>query len=43
MKVLRDFQGLSIRLTDERRAHILEHPEMAPMEAGIEETLLEPA
>ena len=42
MKLLRDFQGLAIRLTDERRAHILEHPEMASMEAAIEETLLDP-
>lgn len=28
MRVLRDYQGLSVRLTDERLAHILEHPEM---------------
>lgn len=43
MKVLHDFQGLAVRLTDERRAHILEHPEMVPMEAAIEETLLHPS
>jgi len=42
MKLLHDFQGLAIRLTDERRAHILEHPEMASMESAIEETLLHP-
>jgi hypothetical protein len=42
MKLLHDFQGLAIRLTDERRAHILEHPEMVSMEAAIEETLLQP-
>jgi hypothetical protein len=42
VRVLRDFEGLPIRLTDERRAHILEHPEMVPMEAAIQETLLEP-
>ena len=42
MKVLHDFQGLAIRLTDERRIHILQHPEMIPMEAAIEETLLHP-
>jgi hypothetical protein len=42
LKTLHDFQGLAIRLTDERRAHILEHPEMAGMEAAIEETLLRP-
>lgn len=42
MKLLQDFQGLAIRLTDERRAHILEHPEMVSMETAIEETLLQP-
>jgi len=42
MEVLHDFQGLAIRLTNERQAHILEHPEMASMEAAIEETLLNP-
>jgi len=40
--MLRDFQGLEIRLTDERLNHILEHPEMVGMEANIEETLLQP-
>jgi len=28
MRVIHDYQGVSIRLTDERLAHILEHPEM---------------
>jgi len=42
MKLLRDYQGLAIRLTDERLAHILEHPEMAGLEQAIEETLLQP-
>ena len=42
MRVLHDYQGLAIRLTDERRAHIFEHPEMVGMEAGIEETLAHP-
>ena len=41
-KTLRDFQGLDIRLTDERLAHILGHPEMVGMEAAIEETLGNP-
>ena len=41
MKLLHDFQGLAIRLTDERRAHILGHPEMASMESAIEGTLLQ--
>jgi len=40
--LLHDFNGLAIRLTDERRAHILQHPEMVPMAAAIEETLLRP-
>ena len=42
MKLLHDFDGLAIRLTDERRGHILEHPEMTNMEAAIEETLRDP-
>ena len=42
MKVLHDYQGRAIRLTDERLAHILEHPEMAGMENAIEEVLLAP-
>lgn len=28
MKILVDYQGRHIRLTDERLNHILEHPEM---------------
>ena len=43
MQLLTDYGGLSIRLTDERLAHILEHPEMADLEAGIVETLARPA
>ena len=42
MKMLHDYEGRSIRLTDERLAHILEHPEMVGMEAAIEETLVAP-
>ena len=42
MKLLHDFQGLPIRFTDERRTHILGHPEMASMESAIEETLVRP-
>ena len=42
MKVLRDYEGRTIRLTDERLAHILEHPEMQGMEDRIGETLLRP-
>ncbi len=42
MKRLTDYQGRTVRLTDERLAHILEHPEMANLEATIEQTLQEP-
>ncbi len=39
MRVLKDYQGRDVRLTDERPRHILEHPEMANLEAALEETL----
>ena len=42
MKIFRDYRGQSIRLTEERRTHILEHPEMKKMAHCIKETLLEP-
>jgi hypothetical protein len=42
MRILHDFQGLAIRLTDERLAHILEHPEMIGMESAVELTLAHP-
>ena len=42
MKVLMDYQGKTVRLTDERLAHIKEHPEMVNMEIALEETLREP-
>ena len=42
MKRLVDYQGRTVRLTDERSQHILEHPEMVGMEAAIEQTLKEP-
>ncbi|MBI3895089.1 MAG: hypothetical protein HY313_04080 [Acidobacteria bacterium] len=42
MRFLRDYQGTSFRLTDERLVHILEHPEMGGLEAFIEETLARP-
>ena len=41
-KLLRDFQGREVRLTDERREHILEHPEMSNLDNAIEETILKP-
>ncbi len=42
MRAVRDYQGLSIRLTDERLAHILDHPEMVGLEEAIRETLMRP-
>lgn len=42
MRILHDYEGRSIRLTDERLNHIHEHPEMAGLDAAIEETLVEP-
>ncbi|HEV7428814.1 MAG TPA: hypothetical protein VGQ46_20875 [Thermoanaerobaculia bacterium] len=41
-KRLLDFEGREVSLTAERREHILEHPEMADLDAAIEETLLDP-
>ena len=37
-----DYQGKRIRLTEERLAHILEHPEMKDVEPRIEQTLAQP-
>ena len=42
MKILKDYRDTPIRLTDERIAHVMEHPEMAHMRQGIEETLKYP-
>ncbi len=42
MHVYIDYQGNRIRLTDERLAHILEHPEMRGLEPRIGETLSMP-
>lgn len=42
MMFFEDFQGKKIRLTDERLAHILEHPEMKGMAKEIEQALLNP-
>ena len=42
MKILTDYQGCQVRLTEERLAHILQHPEMSNMEAAIEATLQTP-
>ncbi len=43
MKTLRDFQDRPVRLTDERLAHILDHPEMASLEGALVETLAHPS
>ncbi len=43
MKIIRDCFGRSVRLTDERVTHILQHQEMAGMEAEIERVLQAPA
>ena len=40
--MLKDVWGNSIRLTEERRAHLIEHPEMQGQEDKVTETLLEP-
>lgn len=42
MKTLQDCFGRQIRLTDERLAHILEHPEMKDMGTEIERVLRQP-
>lgn len=42
MKTIQDCFGHAVRLTDERMAHILEHPEMSKMGAEIERVLIEP-
>ena len=42
MKMLKDCFGHSVRLTDERLAHIIEHPEMKGLAAEIERVLIQP-
>ncbi len=43
MEVIVDHQGLAVRLTDERLAHILDHPEMVRLGAAVSETLKGPS
>jgi len=43
MKLLTDCFGRAVRLTDERLAHILEHPELSGMADEIGRVLREPA
>ena len=42
MRLLEDCFGRPVRLTDERLTHILEHPEMAGMEAELVRVLRQP-
>lgn len=42
MKIILDYVGRQVRLTDERLQHILEHSEMSVMETELEETVREP-
>ena len=42
MKIFTDCFGRTVRLTDERLAHILEHPEMSGMESEIQVALIKP-
>ena len=42
MKIARDCFGWTVRFTDERIAHVLQHPEMAGMEQEIERVLESP-
>jgi Domain of unknown function (DUF4258) len=42
MRLYVDYQGIRVRLTEERLAHILEHPEMKDVEPQIEQTLARP-
>ncbi len=42
MKTLKDCFGHTVRLTDERLAHILQHIEMQGMAAEVERVLREP-
>lgn len=42
MKIIQDCFGQAVRLTDERMAHILEHPEMIGMSMEIENVLTRP-
>jgi hypothetical protein len=42
MQILVDYCQREIRLTEERLAHLLEHPEMHGLEADLEDTLRTP-
>lgn len=42
MRILIDYEGRAVRLTEERLAHLLEHPEMHDLESALVETLRHP-
>jgi hypothetical protein len=42
VKTLLDYQGRTVRLTEERLAHVLEHPEMRGLESALTDTLRNP-
>ena len=42
MKIIRDYQGRDVRLTDERLRHIRGHAEMADLESALEQTIHAP-
>jgi hypothetical protein len=42
MRILRDYANRTVRLTDERLAHILERPEMVGQDTAIEEVVRDP-
>ena len=42
MRLLSDYEGRLVRLTQERLVHMSTHPEMVDMEEALEETLATP-
>jgi hypothetical protein len=42
MRVIYDYQGMPVRLSEERLGHILDHPEMVELERAVEATLAQP-
>ncbi len=40
--MIHDYQGLAIRLTNERLAHVLDHPELSGLEDAVAQTLIQP-
>ena len=42
MILFKDYAGQTVRLTDERRRHLLSHPEMAGLEPLLERAIAAP-